>query len=119
QSQNGALSFKNGIDFVGDFLQLFHRDQKLFFVGDGCNIGEALVGKAAVDWPNLVVLSASKSDEISIDGYKELGHGPLAFFFAQALRDPIEDLDGDGLISVDEMFMHLYPHNMRDATQAC
>jgi len=103
----------NAIDFASDVLGLFHRQQRVIFVGDGCNIGEALVGKTTIDWPNLVVLSASKSDEVSIDGVAKLGHSLLAYFFAEALREPIEDHDGDGLISMDELFMHIYPQVLR------
>ncbi len=108
-SPSGGMAVSNSIEFSDDLLSLFSRDTRILFLGDGCHIGEALVGQVAKQYPNLVVLSSSKVDEEVVDVVPSLKHGALAYFLAEALRSPIVDVDGDGLLSVDDIFMHVYP----------
>lgn len=98
-----------GIDFVRDMLSLFAPDINLLFLGDGCNIGEGLIGEVSRKYPNVVVLSASKSDEQVIDVLPKLGHSALSYYFSEGLKGGVADLDNDGRISADEMFLYIYP----------
>ena len=104
-----SVGLKNAVEFADDFLSVFDSQTRVLFLGDGCNIGEGLVGQVAKQYPNLVVFSSSKVDEEVMDIVPSLGHGALAYFIAEALRNPISDLDGDGVLSVDDIFMHIYP----------
>lgn len=75
----------------------------LVFIGDGCNMGDVLYDRVKQRFPRVSILSSSKPDEVSIDE----SHFTLAL--QHALTSPTSDVDGDGLISVEEAFVSLYP----------
>lgn len=105
-----GLGYENIIDFVADFLPLFAPNSKVLFLGDGCNIGESLVSHVASKYRNFVMLSASKVDEEVLDSVPHLNdHGAFAYFLDEALRRPIKDIDDDGFLSVDDLYIHMYP----------
>jgi len=102
------------------------RSDKLLFVMDSCYAGAAGDGGKGVlregmkaiglsdDYLNAltgsrgtVVLTASRASEVSMES-PEYGMGVFTHFLCEALR--AGDADGDGLISVMELYQHLERH---------
>lgn len=52
-----------------------------------------------------MILTASDSNEVSVEK-DELGHGVFTYYLLEALRGK-GDLDGDGLITLDEVYRYV------------
>src|SRR3984893_17202366 len=92
-----------GLSLRYDILERTPPEQKLLFIGDGCNIGDGSLGAISERHPHVAVLASSKSDEVAFD------RSPFASAIVQVLKDENSDLDGDGLLSVEELFVQVYP----------
>lgn len=105
----GEHDLEGTIDLAADIVSVFGMDTDLLLLADGCNVGEALMAQIGNKFPNLTVMAASKVDEKVVDILPQIGHGAFSYYLAEALRESIRDIDGDGLVSVDDIFMHVYP----------
>ncbi|MCF8052265.1 MAG: caspase family protein [Desulfobacterales bacterium] len=94
------------------------RAERLVFIVDACYSGAA--GGRTVSMPGFraqisdaflerlssgkgrVILTASGANEVSAEK-AELGHGVFSHFLLQGLKGPA-DVDGDGLVTVDELY---------------
>ncbi len=94
------------------------RAERLVFIVDACYSGAA--GGRTVSMPGFrsqisdaflerlssgkgrVILTASGANEVSAEK-TELGHGVFSHFLLQGLKGPA-DVDGDGLVTVDELY---------------
>ncbi|MBF0465509.1 MAG: caspase family protein, partial [Nitrospirae bacterium] len=94
-----------------DMVELsINKDGHLMFIGDGCNIGDSLISKLMLKYPNVSVLSASKQDEATPDDPKD----SFTHYLIQALQLPENDLDGDGFISMEEAHNYVYRKILKD-----
>jgi hypothetical protein len=106
-SPNGPLS-STAISIKQDIARLAAGHLHILFLGDGCHIGDGLLGDTALAEPTFGIISSSKRDEVSGEGTDWNG-SPFAQELAASLNQNIPDLDGDGLISVEELYLYLYP----------
>ncbi len=106
----GDRSFGDlAISVKHDLAPLAGERHKVLLLADSSRIGAGLLGDIALRNPGFAILSASKNDETTVEG-RQFDGSPFAQEITRALAAPIPDLDGDGLISVDEFYIYLYPH---------
>jgi caspase domain-containing protein len=103
------------LSIADELVKFSSKDSHIIFIGDGCNIGDGMLGRLAVEHPFFSVLSSTKFDEQANDGSEELGSSPFAFHFADALTVGGNDLDGDGLLSLEEVHHYIYPRLIKTA----
>jgi len=63
-----------------------------------------------------IILTSSQPREISVE-VEELGHGLFSYFFIEGLKGRA-DLNGDGVVSVDELYTYVYQNVSSRARQA-
>src|SRR5262249_7543704 len=99
---------QNVISIAKDIAPLSAGHLHVVLLGDGGKIGNGLLGDTALQEPTFAIISASKRDE---DTYEASAWSGSAFAneLVAALGQNIPDLDGDGLISVEELYLYLYP----------
>ncbi len=107
RSTYNADTLENVVDFETELMSGFKAEDSVLFVADGCNIGEAIVGKVARRFKNLSVLTSAKVDETALDW--DLRPGVFASQIALGLGSSGQDLDADGLLSLDEIYVQIYP----------
>lgn len=108
---------KNAIAFF-KIVERFQPKDKVIFFGDGCYFGDGFGDKISLTHPKVAILTSSKVDEAAIDGLPSLGGSPFAYHLAKALRSPVRDIDLDTLVSVDELFIYLYPKVVQTSNEA-
>jgi hypothetical protein len=89
-----------------DILNGAPKNSGLIFIGDGCHIGAGFTEGINNENPAIGVLSSSKSDELA---FEKPDGGSFTTGLLSALNSPETDVDGDGLISLEEAFVGLYP----------
>lgn len=97
------------ISLTKDIIPLSSEASPFIFLGDGCKMGDATIGRWSVKYPYITVLTSAKQDEMAIDGIESLGHSPFAYYLAEILRGPALDYDADGWLSLEEVYVQLYP----------
>jgi uncharacterized caspase-like protein len=108
---------------MSEIARIFQRisSERLVFIGDTCYSGASggrtiLAGgtRAVVSgafWERLsqgkggVILAASDANEVSFEK-DELHHGVFSYYLLEGLRGKA-DLDGDGMITVDEIYRYV------------
>ena len=108
---------------MSEIARIFQRisSERLVFIGDTCYSGASggrtiLAGgtRATVSGTFLerlsqgkgrVILTASDANEVSVEK-DELGHGVFTYYLLEGLRGKA-DVDGDGLITVDEIYRYV------------
>lgn len=106
--QVSGSDIENALLFA-DLIAAFEPDDHVIFIGDGCYFDTTGLAILAETLPNLAILSSSKVDETAIDGIPEIGHSPFAYHFAQAITSPVPDYDKDDRLSLEEIYVHIYP----------
>lgn len=103
---------KSAISMLADVITaaVVNPHARVVMIGDGCHIGGALYKEAEKKYPNLVIISSSKMDEIAFD---DIDGSPFFRAFSNALRAPSSDFDNDGFVSLEEAFISLYPDTTR------
>jgi uncharacterized caspase-like protein len=96
-----------GIDLLRDIVNIAPADQKLLIIADGCNIGDGSLGPLFDRHPNISILASSKSDELAYESAKS-PHTAFVSAIADVLKSARSDLDGDGQLSVEELYIQLY-----------
>lgn len=76
--------------------------EHLAVIFDACNSG----GMEVIN-TNRAVLAASQEDEASYES-SELEHGVFTYFMLQAMLDPTSDTNGDGWLSVQEIYDYVH-----------
>lgn len=106
--QVSAADIENEL-FFADLISAFAPEDRVIFIGDGCHFDTTGLGTLAELLPNLAILSSSKADEIATDGVNEIGHSPFAYHLSRAITSPVPDHDKDDRLSLEEIFVHIYP----------
>jgi hypothetical protein len=87
--------------------------RKVLLIADSGEVGDAQLGDIAMQYPGFSVLSAAREDEEALEVETKMLHGsPFARALVDSLEGDIPDLDGDGLISVDELYIYLYQKSL-------
>ncbi len=79
--------------------------------GSSVNVGRQLAGRTPEEGRGRFVLTASDAFQYSFEGDTIEGNGTLSVFtkaFVQGLRTGCADLDGDGLITLDEIYRYVH-----------
>jgi hypothetical protein len=97
------------ISLAKDIIPISSERNPLLFIGDGCNVGDGLVGRFSREYPHFAVLTSAKADEAAIDVSSSDTVSPFARAVSQAILGEATDIDGDGFISAEEIFVFLYP----------
>lgn len=103
-------SLENFVDFRDDIFAHAHPEKRVVFIGDGCNIGDGAIGDLLHKNPNFAILTSAKSDELAIDSPSI---SPFSASLLETLLSAGKDLDGDGWLSVEELFVQMYPSMVR------
>ncbi|MBI5969283.1 MAG: hypothetical protein HY882_15665 [Deltaproteobacteria bacterium] len=108
---------------MGEMAQIFQRisSERLVFISDTCYSGASggrtvpVLGTRAnisggfldrlTQGKGRVILTASDANEVSVEK-DELKHGVFTYYLLEALRGK-GDLDGDGMITVDEVYRYV------------
>jgi hypothetical protein len=108
---------------MSEVARIFQRisSDRLVFIGDTCYSGASggrtiLAGGTRVtvsgaflerlsQGKGRVILTASDANEVSVEK-DELGHGVFTYYLLEGLRGKA-DLDGDGMITVDEIYHYV------------
>jgi uncharacterized caspase-like protein len=108
---------------MSEVARVFNRisSERLVFISDTCYSGAAggrtvpILGTRAQlsgafldrlsQGKGRMILTASDSNEVSVEK-DELGHGVFTYYLLEALRGK-GDLDGDGLITLDEVYRYV------------
>jgi len=100
-----------------DIAVLARGGKKIVLIADGCNIGDGMLGSTWLTEPTFAILGASKQDEFAVEAPQWNG-SPLANELVGALSAYIPDLDRNGLISLEALYIYLYPRVLQDTKLA-
>ncbi|MGY8669296.1 caspase family protein [Bradyrhizobium sp. UFLA05-109] len=97
-----------GLDLQRDIIATTPPEKKVLIIIDGCSVGDGNLGPLMDQHPQLVILASSKADELS---FESASFASTAFVGAlvDVLKNPNSDLDGDRQLSVEELYVQLYP----------
>jgi len=108
---------------IRDIESIFQRlaSERVIFIADACYSGaaggrtfttvsrRAVMSDAFLDrlarGKGRIVMTASKANEVSVE-LDSLGHGVFTYYLLEGLRGKA-DLDGDGLITADEIYAYV------------
>jgi hypothetical protein len=96
-----AISIKN------DLAPIAREYRHVLLIADGCHIGDGQLGDVALKYPGFAVLSAARVDEVDYEDKRWEG-SPFTEALVESLHDNIPDYYGEGLISVDALYIYLY-----------
>jgi hypothetical protein len=106
----------NSLSVAEDIIPYSSEANPLLLIIDGCNIGDALVGPMSRQYPYFAALTSSKADEYVLDTIPSTSVSAFASAFIDGLQGEAEDLDGDGLISAEEIYHYMYPRVLAAVT---
>jgi hypothetical protein len=99
------------IDLQRDIVNIATPDQKLLIIIDG---GIGSLGQLFDRHPNLAILASNKSDEQALETTNS-PNTPFVSAIVDVLKTVRSDLDGDGQLSVEELYIQLYSKMARMA----
>jgi len=91
-----------------DVLPIFSEDDRFILIADGCHIGDAMINKISYKYPYFAVLGSSKKDELAME-FPGKKVNIFTEIIVSALTNPGPDFDGDGFISLEEIYIDIYP----------
>jgi hypothetical protein len=101
-----------------DQLRDLLRGCEVWLILDGCFAGPQTLLREAIPGITVSALTCTKDDEFAFEGFQNgQAGGVFSLALTQVLEDPRCDLDGDGLVSLEELHNEVYRRTLQNGGQ--